>query len=342
MYHLGTYSPHAHLVQRFVRVESSGLPNRIQVSQETADQLIKFGKSFWLTKREDKVSANGKGEITSYWISSGTSARSILSSGAATEKTSVADTDDVLLLQSVSDLNLSSTFDVDVKPQIGLDPKSRRLVKWTVENMAIFLKKIQVHRIKHSKRKKTRKGKSVVQTSTESNVGSTYSTVFDEIQESICLPDYEKSISDDGLPTTTQEEKDPKSIELSPEVMDQLESYVTTIATLYDPSNPFHNFNHASHVTLSAIKLLSRIVSPSARTKKTVEDTGTDKSKKKTVSSRRLLHDHTFGITSDPLIQFACVYSGNYCTSRSERDAIMSKTKLPSCLFQIRTSSYHP
>jgi hypothetical protein len=42
----------------------------------------------------------------------------------------------------------------------------------------------------------------------------------------------------------------------------QLHNYVATIASLYR-DNPFHNFEHASHVTMSVVKLLSRIVAPS-------------------------------------------------------------------------------
>ena len=62
-------------------------------------------------------------------------------------------------------------------------------------------------------------------------------------------------------------------------------------------SNPFHNFEHASHVTMSVVKLMSRIVNPFS---------GKDATDK-TLSQK--LHDHTYGITSDPLTQFACVFS---------------------------------
>lgn len=55
----------------------------------------------------------------------------------------------------------------------------------------------------------------------------------------------------------------------------------------------FHNFEHASHVTMSVAKLLSRIVAPD------LEITSTN--------CRSTLHDHTYGITSDPLTQFACI-----------------------------------
>lgn len=49
--------------------------------------------------------------------------------------------------------------------------------------------------------------------------------------------------------------------------------------------NPFHNFEHASHVTMSVTKLLSRIVAPSDHEYN--NEDGDDN-----------LHDHTFGITS--------------------------------------------
>jgi len=59
--------------------------------------------------------------------------------------------------------------------------------------------------------------------------------------------------------------------------------------------NPFHNFEHASHVTMSVMKLLSRIVAPDV----TNAPTDTDEA----------LHDHTYGITSDPMTQFAVALS---------------------------------
>ena len=54
------------------------------------------------------------------------------------------------------------------------------------------------------------------------------------------------------------------------------------------------DFEHASNVLLSVCKLMSRIVAPS------------DVDKLNTAAK---LHDHTYGITSDPLTQFACAFS---------------------------------
>jgi hypothetical protein len=74
--------------------------------------------------------------------------------------------------------------------------------------------------------------------------------------------------------------------------MDELRNYVSTIASMYN-DNPFHNYDHASHVVMSVNKLLNRITAPDLE----VDADG------------KQLHDHTFGITGDPLTQFACVFS---------------------------------
>jgi class 3 adenylate cyclase len=49
-------------VNTAARMESTGMKNRIQVSQETADLIISGGKANWVELREDMVHAKGKGE----------------------------------------------------------------------------------------------------------------------------------------------------------------------------------------------------------------------------------------------------------------------------------------
>ena len=50
------------------RVEATGQFNRIQVSEETADLLAAAGKSHWLNKRDQLVTAKGKGKLQTYWL----------------------------------------------------------------------------------------------------------------------------------------------------------------------------------------------------------------------------------------------------------------------------------
>ena len=71
----------------------------------------------------------------------------------------------------------------------------------------------------------------------------------------------------------------------------------------------------ASHVTMSVIKLLARIVAPQRMEWKTMT------TEEKVASE---LHDHTYGITSDPLTQFSVVLS--YVSSTIVVDV---KTKTP-------------
>jgi hypothetical protein len=110
-------------------------------------------------------------------------------------------------------------------------------------------------------------------------------TILDEVKEIITLPS-----------EPTKYKVDPFSIELSPEVTAQLTEYVTAIAQMYR-DNPFHSFEHASHVTMSVCKLLSRVVTPESIDYKRMEVTK---------QGEEELHKYTYGITSDPITQFAC------------------------------------
>jgi hypothetical protein len=83
--------------------------------------------------------------------------------------------------------------------------------------------------------------------------------------------------------------------------MSQLRHYVNTIASLYQ-DNPFHNFEHASHVTMSSCQT-SHGVAPSHIHIEMLLSLTME------VNEGWELHDHTYGITSDPLTQFAVVFA---------------------------------
>jgi hypothetical protein len=120
----------------------------------------------------------------------------------------------------------------------------------------------------------------------EKEILSKHEMPLNEVVEIINMPKFDAR--------TQRNQLDPNSVELSVDVVTQLREYVEAIAAQYR-QNPFHNFEHASHVTMSVSKLLSRIVAPDI-------DVDGDN-----VASN--LHDHTYGITSDPLTQFAVVIS---------------------------------
>jgi hypothetical protein len=49
-------------------MESNGSPGRIHVSEAIAEELERQQHRGWLTAREDKVVAKGKGEMQTYWV----------------------------------------------------------------------------------------------------------------------------------------------------------------------------------------------------------------------------------------------------------------------------------
>ena len=67
------------LAQTASRMESTGEGGRIQVSQATADLLIAAGKSKWITPREDKILAKGKGEMSTWWVAVSSEASTTMS-----------------------------------------------------------------------------------------------------------------------------------------------------------------------------------------------------------------------------------------------------------------------
>jgi hypothetical protein len=189
----------------------------------------------------------------------------------------------------------------------AMDEKTQRLVDWNVEVLAKLIREII------ARRNAKKAGKKTTLVSIDSLVGddpkTPMTTPLAEVKEIIELPEFDACLIGNA-----------NLLELDPNVMTQLHNYVAMIAatyntnrksayvtsqcevqqcsrslTLYISYTAFHNFDHASHVGMSVAKLLARIVAPDC-----VIDDGNLASS---------LHDHTYGITSDPLTQFACVFA---------------------------------
>ena len=92
-----------------------------------------------------------------------------------------------------------------------------------------------------------------------------------------------------------------RSVVISPQVISALREYVGLIASTY-LSNPFHNFEHACHVTMSVSKLLKRIVAPDM----TAQQLEQLKNGQNLASH---LHDFSHGLVSDPMAVFAITFS---------------------------------
>jgi hypothetical protein len=209
------------------------------------------------------------------------------------------------------------------EPTSDAGVERERLVRWAAELLGKLLKKVVA-------RRQAQRTLGTAGRTPEGGGDLKYSlrpgsTAIDEIAEVIALPKFSAAV--------TNKEMNPEKIVLGEVVEEQLVLYVRHIAHLYRDDNPFHCFEHACRVLLSVNKLLSRIVAPSQfeanereddqdKTKTNKETDlaiGTlardlvehyvEKRKSDETVNRRKLHDHTYGITSDPLTQFACAFS---------------------------------
>jgi hypothetical protein len=270
-------------VNTAARIEKTGMPNRIHVSESTAHLLMEFGKSIWVHKREDKVHAKGKGTLQTYWLKAGKaqSQTSIMSRSSHHDHSNTSRCDDAAVPWGVS---------LPRDSQVRTADNVQRLVEWNQEQLLRILKQVVAARRDQVavKTRSTFRGKSTRDMmghhhSNNKSKTNTNRMVLDEMTEIITLPKFVAQ---------TSEATDPDSIDLGANVEHQLYLYISFIAHAYRNDNPFHNFAHASHVAMSVNKLLSRIVAPDME-----------------AASASLLHDHTYGITSDPLTQFGIVFS---------------------------------
>ncbi|CAB9518147.1 Receptor-type guanylate cyclase gcy [Seminavis robusta] len=259
------------------RMESTGVRGKIQVSETTANHLRDAGKDHWVKPREDVVKAKGKGVLRTYWANpknkrseNGSSSWDVGSSEEPVE-------DD----------------DEDDNGNSGAQQQAQdRLVDWIVKLLSDDILKILSARARSS----AIKANSIGNLMKGANAPApTYhppegKTCMDEVKEVI------------RMPKTVAKSDERKVSEIPDEALHELGEYVTGIALMYR-NNPFHNFEHACHVTMSVNKLIRRIVNPDISAEKAA---GLDDASKKLAMH---VHDFSYGFSSDPLAMFAMTFS---------------------------------
>jgi hypothetical protein len=225
------------------------VPKKIQCSQATADLLIASGKSHWISKRDELVQAKGKGEVTTFWVHPQRE-RSNLSESRVfgASKRSLANTARGLK-RSIS---TSSTRTMSIRWDDSLDfvelsavvetHKYQRLIDWNTDVLAGLLKKILA---KRTRADAFRRSNSQLHGADSSPTDPAVHPV-DEVTEAILMPQFD--------PKAAKVHSDPSSVDLPAIVIAQLKRYVTAIADMYHDENAFHQYVHASHVTMSANK----------------------------------------------------------------------------------------
>ena len=259
-------------VNTTARIEATGVPNRIHMSKETANLLREGGKEHWVQERQDLVLAKGKGTLQTYWLES----------------------EDTAAKNDPEDKDMWGFAEM-------ADNKEDRLINWQVEIFTQLLKQVVARRDATAAASSKHGPSSSLAPSHWTQDPN--KTCLDEVKEIITLPEF------DAHAVKLQE--DPEQVDLGQTVIGQLRAYISTIASMYR-KNDFHSFEHACHVTMSVTKLLSRIVAPSDinyEDSSESEDSNSPDDGEKERKLASTLHDHTYGITSDPLTQLAMVFS---------------------------------
>ena len=258
------------------RMEHSSLPNRIQASKKTADLLVEAGKSSWITKRKEAVDAKGKGSMVTYWVEpSGTNRRF-----------------------SFTDSNRVS----DVRNLGVQEDRLHHLIDFNVEILEHLLRELMTYNKTTDKMKATF-GKSPRSSSDSQHEFKRYNfaekTPRENILEVIPIPKVDAKQKAAKRSSSFNKPLDGK-------VKSELHDFVAQLARYHSNDNPFHNFDHATHVAMSVRKLLARILKPLHQQER-------NKKASQSVTSKAAKFDKilrsTYVLTSDPLIQFAVYFS---------------------------------
>lgn len=248
-------------VNTAARMESSGKPNQIQCTEATANLLVAAGKDHWIQRREDSVNVKGKGVLESYFIKIG-------SKGGSSEHSEA----------------FSFVPDVAVIDQTTNAVKQERLVKWITD---LFVRRIETIVARQDPDKAGRCSSSQLVYRVAEGA-----TSLDEVAEVIKLPTFNEKAA--------ARAKARGKVNIPMEIVSQLYEIVGALADMYK-ANPFHNFEHACHVTMAVDKFMNRIVTPDM-------DESVHETKDRNGIAAHI-HEYTHGINSDPITLLAIVFS---------------------------------
>ena len=179
------------------------------------------------------VVAKGKGEMQTYWLDIAPKDSDSKSDRKGSSNASSGTTDEITVIDEAA----------PIKPM----QETTRLVAWNVDILLRLLKLIV------SRRKSCSIPLNQKKPPNEERYKSCHDSTcpLNEVKAIITLPGFIEA----------KQQEDPEDIILPNEVGLELHDYISKIASIYN-NNPFHSFKYASHVTMSVVKLLSRIVAP--------------------------------------------------------------------------------
>ena len=196
-------------------MESTGFPDSIQISQDTADLLIAAGKISWVKPRTDMVNAKGKGLMQTYFLEMAKK-----TTGSSNGDDSIIDSTD--FSDGMLELTETAVGSNDFGMPLEITSKNSRLVEWISEVLLGLIKEIVVRRGATTQRSRSRSVSDLILKPEDCHV-------IDEVKEIIALPSPSNK--------ETKNETFNPIADLDPVIGEQLRHYLARIAALY-PENP--------------------------------------------------------------------------------------------------------
>jgi 3'5'-cyclic nucleotide phosphodiesterase len=310
---------------------------------ETAELLAAAKKSSWFIPRDNLVDAKGMGEIQTYWLHPN-QAESNLKELADNEtvaqhwfdppvngvRDNLVDAKGMGEIQTYwlhpnqAESNLKELADNETVAQHWFDPpvngvrttdalrahlseQNQRLAEWNSHQLLRLLNRIVKQRnIRNALTQASGDGAedvSVENIHMDWNVAGM--RVLDEVKDSIPMPSFEPLL----FPKSLDNDFD----ELPEIVVQQLHDFVAIICSMYNKYLPFSNYQHASHVTMGVVKLLSRVCEGTTDVRESRPDTPRSSATSVAAATEAELYEKSFGIAADPMAQFSIAFAALIC-----------------------------
>lgn len=210
------------------RMESTGKPGMIQLSKQTADKIMEHNKGHWIRPRDEKVTAKGKGDLSTFWLQTYSNSQESSGIHSETEWTEAVEGLEMLPQEVGGELQrtISQQMMEDATAtHITEAEKRQRLVEWNADLLIRLLQAIIARR--QARGSKADNWNDIEQI--EDSFREREALVMEEVVEVIEMPNF------------SQARRPPGSVELSPVVIQQVKVYVENLSYMYRDNVSIHS-----------------------------------------------------------------------------------------------------
>jgi RPA family protein len=121
-------------------MDSTGIPNKIQLSKDTAKLLEDQDKAKWIRPRNEKIFVKGKGNMQTFWLETKEDTKDRIKANRMRKLKAKVD-EDKSDAEDISEASWGEWKDSTPRTTSGMT-KTERLVEWNVEILSSLLRQI--------------------------------------------------------------------------------------------------------------------------------------------------------------------------------------------------------